>query len=384
MSDKIRVLIVDDSAFMRKMVSDMLNNQLDIEVVDTAKDGAIALSKALELKPDVITLDVEMPVKNGLEALKEIKQSCDSQVIMLSSLTSEGSNITIEALRIGAFDFIQKPSGSISLDIEKVKDELIEKVKYAFAYKSKLQKTKFKTADSPKISDRKPIEVKPIEVKHLDTKPRETKLFMGAIDAVVIGASTGGPRVLYDLVTKLPYDMNVPIFIVQHMPAGFTKAFAERMNKNTQLNVIEAKDGDLVQPNTVYIAPGGYHMYVMKNNIRLDLAPSIHGVRPAVDKLFFSAAETYKGRLVACILTGMGRDGADGIRLIKQFGGYTIAQDEDTSTIYGMPKAAYETGCVDIVLPELKIPQEISRVVKRMWWNGFQKIRSLRFKGIWN
>lgn len=350
MNEKIRVLVVDDSAFMRKMISDMLSSQSDIEVIDTARDGEAAILKTAALKPDVITLDVEMPKKNGLEALKEIKKISTAQVIMLSSLTSEGSSITIEALHFGAFDFIQKPSGAISLDIDKVKDDLIEKVRYSKTYKIKLQNTKTQyTTKTEKI-----------------IKTSEYKITTDKIEAVVIGASTGGPRVLYDLITKLPYDLNIPVFVVQHMPAGFTKAFAERINKNTQLTVIEATDGDLIQPNKVYIAPGGYHMYVNRNNIKLDLAPTIHGVRPAVDKLFFSAANSYNGRLLACILTGMGKDGAEGIKVIKNLGGYTIAQDEESSTVYGMPKAAFETGCIDIVLPESKIPQEITRAVKRM------------------
>jgi two-component system chemotaxis response regulator CheB len=186
------------------------------------------------------------------------------------------------------------------------------------------------------------------------------------MEAVVIGASTGGPRVLYDLITQLPKDLNTPVFVVQHMPAGFTKAFAERINKNSQLNVVEARDGEVIQANTVYIAPGGYHMMAVDSRIKLDLSPTIHGVRPAVDKLFNTAAELYKGKLLACILTGMGKDGADGVRNIKSRGGYILAQDEYTSTVYGMPKAAYETGCVDKVLPENKIADEIIRAVKRV------------------
>lgn len=352
MNEKIRVLVVDDSAFMRKIISDMLNSESDIEVIDTARDGEAAVVKASVLKPDVITLDVEMPKKSGLEALKEIKKTCEAQVIMLSSITSEGSSTTIEALQAGAFDFIQKPSGSISLDIEKVKDDLLQKIRYSKKYKTKLQNIKPKKAEPSK----------PTEI----IKASDYRISTDKIEAIVIGASTGGPRVLYDLITKLPKDINIPVFVVQHMPAGFTKAFAERINRSTELTVVEAKDGEPILPNRVYIAPGGYHMYVNKNNIKLDQSPSIHGVRPAVDKLFISAAETYKGRLLACILTGMGKDGADGIKIIKLYGGYTIAQDEESSTVYGMPKAAFETGCIDIVLPENKIPQEITRAVKRM------------------
>ncbi|EYE88768.1 chemotaxis protein CheY [Fervidicella metallireducens AeB] len=343
MFEKIRVLVVDDSALMRKIISDMINSELDMEVIDTARDGEIGIKKAALLKPDVVTLDVEMPNKNGLEALQEIKKHCNCQVIMLSSLTSEGSEITIESLRKGAFDFIQKPSGSISLDISKVKEELIEKIRYAKAHNQKNKLIRKSNIESSR------------QIKTVNKK----------IDAVVLGASTGGPKVLFDVITNLPNNLNVPIFVVQHMPAGFTKAFAERLDKNSKLTVKEGQDGQAILPNTVYIAPGGYHMLLEKNKIRLDLSPTIHGVRPAVDKLFTSAAEFYKENLLGCVFTGMGKDGAEGVKKIKANGGYIIAQDELTSTVYGMPKAAYETGCVDVVLPDHKIAEEIIKVVKR-------------------
>lgn len=344
-------MVVDDSAFMRKMISDMLNSESDIEVVDTARDGEAAVVKASVLKPDVITMDVEMPKKNGLEALKEIKKITMAQIIMLSSITTEGSAITMEALKEGAFDFIQKPSGSISLDIERIKEELVQKIRFSIKYKDKLLNLKTEKTEA-------------ILLKTINTA--DYLSIVNKIEAVVIGASTGGPRVIYDIITKLPKDINIPVFIVQHMPAGFTRAFAERINRGTELTVTEAVDGELILPNRVYIAPGGYHMYINKNTIRLDQSPAVHGVRPAVDKLFLSAAEAYKGKLLACVLTGMGKDGADGIKVIKLHGGFTITQDEESSTVYGMPKAALETGCIDLVLPESKISQEIIRAVKRM------------------
>lgn len=347
MFSKIKVLVVDDSAFMRKMIGDMLNSQPDIEVIDAARNGEIAINKVKELDPDVITMDVEMPVMNGLEALKEIRGISQCQVIMLSSVTFEGSSITIEALRNGAFDFIQKPSGSISLDIDKVKNELAEKIRYAY-YACKKKKTAVKNE------------------AHNIIRPDIKRLGNNRIEAVLIGASTGGPRVLFDIITELPENLNVPVFVVQHMPKGFTKAFADRINKSSRLNVIEAVDRQSIIPNTVYIAPGGYHMLIESDRISLDLSPQIHGVRPAVDKLFISAADNYRGKVLGCILTGMGRDGAEGIKKIKGLGGYTIGQDEETSTVYGMPKAAFETGCLDMVLPVNKISEEIIRAVKRV------------------
>ncbi len=350
MFEKVKVLVVDDSAFMRIVIRDMINNQPDMEVVDTARDGEDAIKKVKLLNPDVVTLDIEMPRKNGLEALEEIRKISLCEVIMLSSLTYKGSQETMEALRIGAFDFIQKPSGSISLDIDKVKNELAEKIRYA------------KNARKKKVT--KPA----ITIKHnnLEVIKNESTIstYRKRIDAILIGASTGGPRVLYDLITKLPLNIDVPVFVVQHMPAGFTKAFAERINKNAELEVVEASDGEPIISNKVYIAPGGYHMVLQPKAVKLELTPPIHGVRPAVDNLFLSAVNIYGGNLLCCVLTGMGKDGAEGLKAIKLKGGATIAQDEATSTVYGMPRAAFDTGCVDMVLPDSEIPQEIVKIVK--------------------
>lgn len=349
---KIKVLVVDDSAFMRKAISDMINSQKDMEVIDVARNGLDAIEKAISLFPDVITLDVEMPKVNGCEALKEIKKKTSCEVIMLSSLTNEGSCITMDCLKEGAFDFIQKPSGSISLDIDILLNELSEKIRYA---NNNVKKTRNKVTNVKSLALKS--EIQNNEVKSY--KPIK-------VDAIVIGASTGGPKVLFEILTSIPRNINIPIFVVQHMPKGFTKAFAERINKNSPLNVVEAKDGDRIENNTIYIAPGGYHMTLkLREKIVLDTSPAVHGVRPAVDRLFESAASIYKNALVGCICTGMGKDGAKGIKTIKLYGGYTIAQDEATSVVYGMPKAAYETGCIDNVLPYTKIADELIRLVKR-------------------
>ncbi len=338
----IRVLVVDDSAFMRKFISDIINNEHDMKVVGSARNGQIALDKIRELNPDVVTLDVEMPGKNGLEVLSEIQGTVNTQVIMLSGLTSEGSAITLEALEKGAFDFIQKPSG-LNFKTEDLKTELIQKIRYAAACKEKSSKTK----------------TIPIEKREQRKKLPTVK----KITAVAIGASTGGPRVLFDIVTRFPPEFNVPIFIVQHMPAGFTKAFAERLNSKSPLNVVEAKNNDEILPGNVYVAPGGFHMTVDRNKILLDKTPPLHGVRPAVDKLFTTASNVYRDGLLCCVCTGMGRDGADGVKAVKANGGFVLAQDEETSVINGMPKAAYDTGCVDAVLPDYKIADEITKMV---------------------
>lgn len=344
MIEKIRVLVVDDSAFMRRYISDIINKEPDMVVIDWAGDGDTAIKKIILLNPDVITLDVEMPVKNGLEVLKEIKDITNAKIIMLSGLTTEGSATTVEALSIGAFDFVEKPSGASLNRISAMKRDLLTKIRHA--YYAKVKK-----------AVKKPVR------KEQDTI-KTPKKATGQIEAVVLGASTGGPKVLYDVITKFPRDIGVPIFVVQHMPSGFTKAFADRLDKQANLKVVEGRHEEDIRPGVVYIAPGGYHMIVGQGKILLDTSPPVHGVRPAVDKLFISAAKIYKEKTLGCIFTGMGRDGAEGVKAIKAKGGFTIAQDEATSVIYGMPKAAFETGCVDMVLPDYEIAQEIVRLIK--------------------
>lgn len=374
MSEQIRILVVDDSIFMRKFISDMINSQEDMDVIDTAKDGSEAVEKVRKLRPDVITMDVEMPHKNGLEALEEIIKIDECfQVIMLSGLTARGSSITVEALAKGAFDFVQKPSGFNYMSIDKIKDELIEKIRCAMVRKKKLQQEKSGWGTLKKLIEQRTGSGKKVKDKGeiKDLYPQYDKDTSGSfkefnkevkIKAVTLGASTGGPKTLYDVITRFPKDMNVPVLVVQHMPTGFTKAFAERLNSNSMVSVVEAEDGEPINPGKVYIAPGGYHMLVEGERIKLDTSPPIHGVRPAVDKLFISAAETYGENLLCCIFTGMGKDGAAGAKEVKARGGIVLAQDEATSVVYGMPKAAIDTGCVDLVLPDYKIAEEIVRL----------------------
>lgn len=333
--NKIKVIVVDDSALMRKIISDMINSQEDMEVINVARNGDELLKK-LDKRPDVITLDVEMPMIDGIETLKILKKShINIPVIMLSSLTEKGSQTTMECLELGAFDFISKPSGSISLDINKVQDDLVTKIRLA----SGTEKKSFKK------------------------NPVVQKSYKSKIDAVLIGASTGGPKALYEVITKLP-KLGVPVFVVQHMPVGFTKAFAERLDKNSELKVLEAEEGMRIVNDTVYVAKAGYHMKVLDGRkITLDSDPPIWGVRPAVDKLFISASKVYRKNTLSLIMTGMGRDGAEGTIAIKDVGGITLSQDEETSTIYGMPKAAFNTGKVDEVVSLNNIAKRISDIV---------------------
>lgn len=323
-------------------------------MVEVAKNGQQLLDKLENTPADVITLDIEMPVMDGISTLKELKRrKVESPIIMLSSVSTKGTELTMDSLEAGAFDFVRKPGGAISLNIEKVKDELLSKIKVAF-YKSENNDSKFIIRAKTNV-----------DIKY--AKKKECH-FSGSVDAVVIGASTGGPKALYTVITSLSEHIGVPVFVVQHMPPGFTKAFADRINANCKLKVTEATDNEKIEKNTVYIAPGGFHMEVGNDKkIHLNKEPSIWGVRPAVDKLFISASKVYGSHIISVILTGMGKDGAQGTSNIKENGGFTISEDEETCTIYGMPKAAYETGKVDMVLPLNEIAPQI---VKMLNCNG--------------
>ena len=341
---KFRVVVVDDSAFMRKLISDIIEEDEQLQVVAKLRNGKELIDNIDKLNPDIVTLDLEMPVMDGLETLKALRRlNKKYNVIMLSSLTESGSRYTLECLDWGAIDFIHKPSGSISMDIAKIGEELLEKIHGILQDKTR-RRSKIESPQPSREVNR---------VRHT-----------GGINAVVIGASTGGPKALQRVLPKIDKDINVPIFVVQHMPKGFTKAFADRLDAMCSLKVVEAKDGMEVKKNTIYIAEGGHHMLVNKNRIVMSDAPTMWGVRPAVDKLFEAAAKTYCDKLLSVILTGMGRDGASGTALIKDFGGVTIAESETTSIIYGMPKAAFETGKVDMVLPVDEIGLKINQLVK--------------------
>jgi two-component system chemotaxis response regulator CheB len=343
---KIKVLVVDDSALMRKIISDIINEQDDLEVITTARNGEDLLEKLHKFTPDVITLDVEMPKMDGVTTLKELKgRKVSTPVIMLSSLTVNGSRLTMDCLRLGAYDFVAKPSGSISLDITKVGEDLIQKIRSTKSVNKKISTIKHK--------------VEPVHIERVTSSKKR-------VEALLIGASTGGPRALYSVLPLLPKDLNVPVFVVQHMPKGFTKAFADRLNENSNMQVIEAEDGMIVEKNKIYIAKAGYHMEVgVDKRIHLNEEPTVWGVRPAVDNLLFSAVKVYGGNVVSVILTGMGRDGSKGTVAVKDAGGITISEHESTCTIYGMPKAAYDTGKVDMVLPLSQIKDSIIKIVSK-------------------
>jgi two-component system, chemotaxis family, protein-glutamate methylesterase/glutaminase len=467
----IRALIVDDSALMRRLIRDILSSDSSIEIIDIAHDGKDAVEKALRLHPDVITMDVEMPIMNGIEAVKQIMSSNPIPIVMVSALTSKDANVTLDALNAGAVDFICKPSGSISTDIGVIGAEIVNKVKSAAH--ARLSKNKHVETSSPKakirilLVDDSPM-FRKIERDIINHEPdmevvseanngkeaidqvektspdvilmdmdmpemngvsaifevlkRESipiivfsgrgatnmdeiklALELGAVDflpkpaqqvsmhtiaplivkkirdsyqqkehmnskqkgivltenILCIGASTGGPQTLAQLLPQIPSDIPAGVLIVQHMPPVFTKSLADRLNSIAQIPVKEAKDGDEILPGCALLAPGDFHMKIdekkiggiTKRYISLTKEERLHGVRPSVDITFSSAATIFGFRTIGILLTGMGQDGANAMGLIKAKGGYTIAQDKQTSIIFGMPDAAIKLGVVDEILP---------------------------------
>lgn len=359
----IKVLIVDDSAFMRKLIQEFLSEHPSIQVIGTARNGEDALKKVKELQPNVVTMDIEMPVMNGLDALQVIMKEQPVPVLMLSSTTKQGAENTMLAFSYGAIDFITKPSGAISLDLYKVKEELIEKVINASkANMSQLAKrTSYEKRTTTPIKDCSKIERK--EPSQISLRKSFSKKL------VCIGTSTGGPRALQQVVTKLPKDIDAPVFIVQHMPPGFTKSLANRLDSLSECFVKEAEDGEIAQKGTVYIAPGGFHLIVKETGaglrIHLDsITPPKNGHRPSVDLMFQSISEVSSYTKIAVIMTGMGSDGSQGLIELKKKGTVTaIAESKETSIVFGMPKAAAATSLVDEVQNVEKIAETILKYI---------------------
>jgi len=359
---KIRVLIADDSALMRKLIKNVLSKDPQIEVVGFARDGLEAIKRVIEFAPDVLVLDIEMPKMNGLEVLKRITRLKPTPTIIFSALTKEDTQLTIQALNLGAIDVVSKPGGPISLDISEVAEELIKKVKLAASI-GIVGIKKLRSISKPIL------QAKVTKYK----KPRPTKLELkiseSPIIAVAIASSTGGPSALATVLSKFSSDIPAVILIVQHMPPYFTKRLAEHLNSISNIEVKEAANNDVLKNGTAYIAPGNYHMIVKKefnDSIKVEIfnGPKINNVRPSADPLFESVAKVFGRNSIAVVLTGIGNDGAEGVKSIKSVGGYVIAQDEETSVVFGMPKAAIETGCVDTVLPLHKIGEEVEKIVR--------------------
>lgn len=338
----IRVLIVDDSAFVRQALSRMLTSDPGIEIAGTAVDGKDAVEKVLALRPDVVTLDVKMPHMGGLEALRRIMALCPTPVLLLSSLTSRGGDITLRGLELGAMDFVDKSSVQGHMNLFALAEELKLKVRaLAGVPRSKLGPA-LAQAPGPALAPAR--------------RGRTAEV-------VVIGTSTGGPPALQAIIPRLPRDLPMAVLVVQHMPVGFTRSLAERLQARSSIPVREAKDGEGVQPGQVLIAPAGLHMKVRRRaegiRVVLDEEPRAALHRPSVDVLMASVAKVYGARVLGVVLTGMGCDGVEGLRAIREAGGRTLAESEESCVIYGMPKAAVEAGVVDESLPLTEVPDAI-------------------------
>jgi len=347
MAIMIKVLVVDDSSFMRKSITHILESDPSIKVIDTASDGKEAIEKVRQQRPDVVLLDIEMPVMDGLTALSHIMAECPAPVVVVSGLGERYKSITMKALCQGAVDFITKPSGAISYDIEKIRGEIILKTKIASAVD--VQKLDFSL---PEISY--------LRIPHVSVKRKEV---------IVIGASTGGPRAVTKVLSGLPRDIPAGILIVQHMGREFVPSFAEMLKWQCTVDISVAKEGDIIRPGHALIAPGGCNTIIEKDGeVKkvVNTAPSgerVGDLSPSIDYAMESAAETCKESALGVILTGMGDDGVKGMKDIKEEGGSTIAEDESTCVIFGMPKAAIEAGCIDEIVPLHQIASVIMRMI---------------------
>jgi two-component system chemotaxis response regulator CheB len=356
MDDIVTIVVVDDSALYRQLVRNVLRDVPGVEVLGAAKGGQEALEMAAQLDPDLLTLDVHMPDLDGIHVLRELKKRrARCRALMLSSLTANGAQVTTDALLEGAFDFIQKPSGA---DAERnrvqLRESLADKIS---AFRASRSRRKLLPPTS-----------RPVEVSN--GAPSEEAAAPGfRCEALVVATSTGGPVALREFLPALPADLPVPVFVVQHMPPQYTKPLAERLNQACPLEVLEAVDGMAPEPGSVYIAPGGRHLKLERRvgKVRLKLTedPPENGCRPAADYLFRSVSEIWPGRVMAVVLTGMGRDGMLGCRQIREQGGYILAQHADGCIVYGMPKAVIDEKLAHAVLPLEKLAPAVVQRIRR-------------------
>ncbi len=353
MLNQINVVVVDDSAFMRKFISVMLESDIEIKVVASAKNGEEGYELVKKFQPDLVTMDIEMPVMDGLTALQKIMKDCPAPVIMISSLTTEGADATIRAFECGAVDVIPKEMSYTNVCIEDIKEEFIGKVK--------------EIARNSSLSNRL-RRIRGLKSVHsVRTEKPEPIKFLPKINykAIALGVSTGGPLSLQKVLPFLSSKINIPVFIVQHMPPRFTKSLADRLNGMSELTIKEAEKNEKVQNGYVYIAPGGFHMTVKKKLdsfiISIDETPEDTLHRPSVDVMMNSVINAFGKNTLGIIMTGMGKDGFEGIKKLKSLGGYCLAQNEESCVVYGMPKAVVEAGLADVVAPLESISEIINK-----------------------
>ncbi|MEM1128029.1 MAG: chemotaxis response regulator protein-glutamate methylesterase [Bacteroidota bacterium] len=390
----IRVLIVDDSAFMRRALERMLEQDPGIEVIGTARNGVEAVVKVKAQRPDVVTMDIEMPQMDGISALKKIMQECPTPVLMVSSLTKEGAPATIEALSAGAVDFIAKQSSFVSLEIQNIQDDLIGKIKAVAPSKQRasLLQRLGRPSSTPAPSTSRPwASGRSHEPRTAPATPRtpprsSLRSLLNDVDQpdtpstsgrrqkrvlnpqlIAIGVSTGGPFALQQVIPNLPADLGVPVAIVQHMPPHFTRSLADRLNELSPLHVMEAEHGMEVTAGKVYVAPGGHHMRFsmrgpMTTIVIEDEPKTLH--RPSVDVMFKSAKQAYGRKVLGVVMTGMGKDGLEGCQVLKAAGAMIIAQDEATSVVYGMPRMVAEANLADAIVPLENLAERIARAVR--------------------
>ncbi|AHV35925.1 chemotaxis response regulator protein-glutamate methylesterase [Aeromonas dhakensis] len=361
----IKVLVVDDSSFFRRRVSEIITQDPMLTVIDTAQNGREAVEKAQQLRPDVITMDIEMPVMDGISAVREIMAKCPTPILMFSSLTHEGAKATLDALDAGALDFLPKKFEDIARDKDEAVRLLQQRVK-------EISRKRFLMSAPSRPKAPEPVARTPLNAPRTAERQAEPqraapvaafKRSGKSYQLVAIGTSTGGPVALQNVLTKLPGDFPHPILLIQHMPATFTAAFAARLNGLCQIGVKEAEDGDVLKPGHAYLAPGGKQMLLEGRGagarIRIVDGNDKVNYKPCVDITFASAAKTYADKVLAIVLTGMGADGRDGARLLKEQGSTIWAQDEASCVVYGMPQAVAKAGIATESLPLDRVAQRI-------------------------
>lgn len=358
----IRALIIDDSALIRKLLSDILSEDPNLRVIGTAVNGKDGLEKIGKLRPDVVLLDNVMPVLDGLKTLSRIMKECPTPVVMVSALGEKAEEITLTAFEYGAVDVIQKPEGILSQSMPDMAEEICRKIRAA-------AKANLENLECMQNRELEKPEINKTEEKIEENRFRKETASVRNI--LAIGASTGGPRALEKLISSLPADIPAAVLVVQHMPAGFTASLSKRLNSKTALRVKEAQEGDMVEEGTVLVAPGNYHMEIVPKTIKgrkrefvhLSCGPKELGSRPSVNALFRSIAPIYGSKVVSLILTGMNCDGADGAEQVKKMGGKVIAEAQSSCVIYGMPKEIVRRKLADFVLPLDKMAEEIIKII---------------------